>query len=149
MAKERTFALIKPGVLQRRLFGEVLQRMEKCGFNIIALKMIHISKELAEKQYAEHEGKSFYEPLIEYMTSDVSIAMVVERENAIAALRRLAGPTNPDEASPGTIRGDFGVITRRNILHASDSPESAQREIGLFFADDEIFSFEDGNEKWY
>jgi nucleoside-diphosphate kinase len=149
MGKERTFAMIKPGVLQRRIFGEVITRLEQKGFNIIAMKMLYITKELAETHYGEHKGKPFYEPLLEYMTSGTSVAMVLERENAIATLRQIAGATNPDEATPGTIRGDYAVITRRNIIHASDSPESAKREIELFFTDDEIYSFEDGNDKWY
>lgn len=149
MEKERTFAMIKPGVLQRRIFGEVITRLEQKGFNIIAMKMLEITKELAETHYGEHKGKPFYEPLVEYMTSGTSVAMVLERENAIATLRQISGATNPDEATPGTIRGDYAVITRRNIIHASDSPESAKREIELFFTDDEIYSFEDGNDKWY
>lgn len=149
MAKERTFMMIKPGVLQRRLFGEVMSRIEKKGFNIIAMKMLRITPELAEQHYGEHKGKPFYEPLMKYMTSDLSIAMVLERENAIAVLRQIAGATNPDEATPGTIRGDYAVITRRNILHASDSAESAQREINLFFKPDEIFTYVDDNERWY
>ncbi len=149
MAIQRTFAMFKPGVLQRRLFGEILTRLEKKGFNIIALKMVTLSKKLAETHYAEHKGKDFYKPLLEYMLSSPVILMILERENAIAALRKLAGPTNVDEAEPGTIRGDFGVITRRNLIHASDSPESAQREIKLFFSENEINIFTDGNSKWY
>lgn len=149
MGKERTFALIKPGVLQRRIFGEVITRLEQKGFNIIAMKMLEITKELAENHYGEHKGKPFYEPLVEYMTSGTSIVMILQRENAIATLRQISGATNPDEAAPGTIRGDYAVITRRNIIHASDSPESAKREIELFFMKDEIYSFEDGNDKWY
>jgi nucleoside-diphosphate kinase len=146
---ERTFLMIKPGVLQRRIVGEIISRLEKNGFNLIAIKILQFTRELAEKHYAEHIGKPFYEPLVEYMIAGPSIAMVLERENAVKVLRRLAGPTNPDEASPGTIRGDFGVITRRNILHASDSPESAAREISLFFSPDEIVPFEDGNARWF
>ncbi len=149
MAVERTFAMLKPGVLQRRLAGEILNRLERKGFNIIALKQKKLSMKLAEKHYAEHKGKDFYEPLLKYMTSSPVIMMILERENAIAALRNMAGPTNVDEAAPGTIRGDFGVITRRNLIHASDSTESAEREMNLFFTEDEIAPFEDGNEKWY
>lgn len=149
MGIERTFAIIKPGVLQRRLVGEVLSRIEKKGFNIIGMKLLTISKETAEKQYSEHKGKDFYEPLMDYMTAAPSIVMVLERENAIAALRQIAGKTNPDEAAPGTLRGDFAVITRRNILHASDSPESAKREAALFFSPEELFPYEDGNARWY
>ena len=149
MGIERTFAIIKPGILQRRLVGEVISKIEKKGFNIIGMKLLTLSKEIAEEHYAEHKGKEFYEPLMEYMTSAPSIALVMERENAIAVLRQVAGKTNPDEASPGTIRGDFAVITRRNIIHASDSVESANREMALFFNEEELFPFEDGNACWY
>ena len=149
MAIERTFAMLKPGVLQRRLAGEILTRLEKKGFNIIALKQEKLSSKLAERHYAEHKGKDFYEPLLKYMTSSPVIMMILERENAIAALRKMAGPTDVNEAAPGTIRGDYGVITRHNLIHASDSMESAKREMNLFFSEDEITPFEDGNERWY
>lgn len=149
MAIERTFAMLKPGVLQRRLAGEIISRLEKKGFNIAALKMALLTREIAERHYGEHKGKEFYEPLLEYMTSSPVIMMILERENAVTALRNLAGPTNVDEAAPGTIRGDFGVITRRNLIHASDSPESAEREIALFFSKEDITPFEDGNSRWY
>jgi len=149
MSRERTFAMLKPGIHQRRLIGEVISRLEKKGFNIIAMKQLHITEELAERHYGEHKGKDFYEPLVAFMTSGPSIAMVLERENAITTLRQIAGATNPDNADPGTLRGDYAVITRRNIIHASDSPESAEREISLFFQENEIFPFEDGNDKWY
>lgn len=149
MAVERTFSILKPGVFQRRLAGEILSRLEKKGFNIIALKLVHLSRELVETHYAEHKGKDFYKPLLEYMMSSPVIIMVLERENAIEALRKLSGPTAVDNADPGTIRGDYGVITRRNLIHASDSPESAEREIELFFSREEIHPFIDGNAKWY
>ncbi|TFG63061.1 MAG: nucleoside-diphosphate kinase [Spirochaetales bacterium] len=149
MPKERTFAMLKPGVLQRRLVGEVLGRLENQGFCIIAIKMLQVSRELGERHYGEHKGKAFYEPLMTYMLSGPSIAMVLERENAIKALRHMAGATNPEEAAPGSIRGDYGVITRRNILHASDSPESAAREIGIFFSPEELYPWVDGNEQWF
>lgn len=149
MATERTFAMFKPGVLQRRVVGELTSRIEKKGFNIIALKLMRITRELAENHYAEHREKPFFGPLIDYVTSGPVVAMVLERQDAIAVLRSVVGATNPDKAQPGTIRGDFGVTTERNLIHASDSPESAQREIGLFFSDDEIEVFEDGNGKWF
>ena len=149
MGIERTFAIIKPGILQRRLVGEVISRLEKKGFTIIGMKLLTLSEEIAEQQYAEHKGKDFYEPLMKYMISAPSIALVLERENAIAVLRQVAGKTNPDEATPGTIRGDFAVITRRNIIHASDSVESANREMALFFNEEELCPFEDGNARWY
>ena len=140
--------MLKPGVLQRRITGEVISRFEKKGFNIIAAKLLKISKNLAEIHYAEHKGKNFYKYLIEYITSTPVLAMIVEREDAVKTLRKLTGPTNPFEASPGTIRGDYGVTTPKNILHASDSLNSAKREIDLFFKEDEIYTWEDGNIKW-
>ena len=149
MAVERTFAMLKPGVLQRRLAGEILAKLEKKGFNIIALKLTSLSRELAETHYGEHKGKEFYKPLLEYMISSPVVMMVLERENAVNTLRKLTGPTNVDEALPGTIRGDYGVITRRNLIHASDSQQSAAREISLFFTDEEIHAFKDGNAQWY
>jgi nucleoside-diphosphate kinase len=149
MAVERTFALLKPGVLQRRIVGEVLSRLEKSGFRIIACKLIQVSREVAETHYAEHREKSFYPSLVEYMESSPSIAMVLEREDAIASLRKLAGATDPAKAAPGTIRADYAIVTQKNIIHASDSPESADREINLFFSGEEIHPFEDGNAEWY
>lgn len=149
MATERTFAMFKPGVLQRRVVGELLRRIETKGFNIIALKLMQISPQLARTHYAEHEGKPFFQSLVDYVTSDPVIAMVLERPDAISVLRTVVGATNPDKAQPGTIRGDFGVTTERNLIHASDSPESAAREIKLFFKEEEIKAFEDGNAKWF
>ncbi len=149
MQLERTFAMLKPGVLQRRIAGDVIQRIEKKGFKIVGMKLMQVSRQLAEQQYAEHKGKDFYEPLIDYTTSGPVIALVLERVDAINALRRLAGPTMVDTALPGTIRGDYAVSTRKNIIHASDSHESAQREIELYFTPKEIHLYEDGHEQWY
>lgn len=149
MAMERTFAMFKPGVLQRRVVGELISRIEKKGFNIVAMKLMRISNELAQNHYAEHKEKGFFQSLIDYVTSGPVVAMVLERPDAIAVLRNVIGATNPDKAEPGTIRGDFGVSTEHNLIHASDSPESASREIKLFFSDDEISPFEDGNAKWF
>ncbi len=149
MATEKTFAMFKPGVLQRRVVGELLSRIEKKGFNIVALKLMRISTELAESHYAEHKEKPFFQSLIDYVTSGPVVAMVLERQDAITVLRTVVGATNPDKAEPGTIRGDFGVTTERNLIHASDSPESAAREISLFFQKEEIEVFEDGNAKWF
>ena len=149
MATERTFAMFKPGVLQRRVVGELISRIEKKGFNIVAMKLMRISNELAQNHYAEHKEKGFFQSLIDYVTSGPVVAMVLERPDAIAVLRNVIGATNPDKAQPGTIRGDFGVSTEHNLIHASDSPESAAREIKLFFSDDEISPFEDGNAKWF
>lgn len=149
MNVERTLALIKPGVLQRRIIGEVISRIEKDGFRITAMKMFRFTDELAGKHYAEHKGKHFYPQLIEYMTSAPCIAMILERENAVHVLRKITGPTTPDEAPPGTIRGDYGMHTPMNIVHASDSHESAQREIDLFFTEEEHYEYEDPCAKWF
>ncbi len=148
MAVERTFAMFKPGVLQRRIVGELISRMEKKGFNIVAIKLMRIPMEMAKIHYEEHREKSFFESLTNYIVSGPVIAMVLQRENAITTLRKICGATNPENAEMGTIRGDYAVSTERNIIHASDSPESAKREIGLFFKEEEIFPFEDGNEHW-
>ena len=149
MAIERTFAIIKPGALQRRLVGDIIAKFETKGFRILAMKTMKISLETAEEHYSEHLGKAFYESLLAYMTSDPAIVMVLERENAVTSLRKLAGATNPDSAEPGTIRGDYGVTTKKNIVHASDSLESAVREINLFFKQDEIINYSDSLKDWY
>ena len=148
MAVERTFTMLKPGVLPRRLVGEIISRIEKKGLNILALKTLRIDRALAETHYAEHKGKPFFEGLIEYITSGPVVAMVVEGDGAIAVLRKLCGSTKAEEAAPGTIRGDFAMHTTLNVIHASDSTESAAREIGLFFKPDEILEWQDGNYGW-
>ncbi len=149
MAVERTYAMLKPGVLQRRIVGEVLTRIERKGLKIVGLKLMRMDGELVAKHYAEHVGKAFYEKLVEYTMSGPVIAMVLEGEDAIAAVRRLVGPTDAASALPGTIRGDFAYRTRLNIVHASDSLASAEREIGLFFTPAEIFDWADDNAAWY
>ncbi len=149
MAIERTFTIIKPGILQRRLVGEIISRFENKGFRILAMKTMKISDKIAEKHYSEHKGKEFYDPLLKYMTSDPVIVMILERENAVASLRRLAGSTNSENAEIGTIRGDYAIGTRKNIVHASDSMESAVRETGIFFRQDEIINYSDSLEEWY
>jgi nucleoside-diphosphate kinase len=140
--------MLKPGVLQRRIVGEIISRIERKGLQITGLKMMQIPRELCEKHYEEHRERSFYESLVNYMTSGPVVAMVVEGENAIAYMRTLAGPTKPGEAAPGTIRGDYALITQNNIIHAADSPESAARELDLFFESEEIHQYADGNEEW-
>ena len=146
---ERTFVMLKPGVLQRRIAGEVISRFEKKGLKIIALKLLRIDKSSAEIHYAEHRGRDYYEKLLEYTLSGPVAAMILEGEGAVSIVRRLAGPTGIADAQPGTIRGDYAARTRLNIVHASDSPASAEREIGLFFRDEEICAWEDGNGEWY
>jgi nucleoside-diphosphate kinase len=146
---ERTFVMLKPGVLQRRIAGEVLSRFERKGLKIIALKMLRMDKAMAAAHYEEHLGKDFYEKLVDYTLSGPVIALILEGEEAIAMTRRLTGPTDIHDSSPGTIRGDFAFRTRLNIVHASDSPASARREAALFFKSEEIFDWEDGNACWY
>ncbi len=146
---ERTFVMIKPGVLHRRLVGEVLSRFERKGLKIVAMKMTRMDESIASEHYAEHVGKPYYDPLVSYMISGPVIAAVLEGDGVIAIVRRLLGPTSIDQALPGTIRGDFAMHTRKNIVHASDSPESAEREIALYFQKDEFFEWEDKNDEWF
>ncbi|MDR0719069.1 MAG: nucleoside-diphosphate kinase [Treponema sp.] len=146
---EKTFVMLKPGVLQRRIAGEVLNRFERKGLRIAALKMLRMSREMVEAHYAEHRGRDFYEKLVEYTLSGPVIAMVMEGEEAITVVRHLTGPTNLLDAPAGTIRGDYAARTRLNIVHASDSPASAEREIALFFRPEEFCPWEDGNRDWF
>lgn len=148
MSLERTFVMLKPGVLQRRLVGEVVGRFERKGLNLIALKLMTIDRTLAERHYQEHVDKPFFASLVEYITSGPVVAMVWEGENAISTVRTLAGATNPQNAAPGTIRGDLALVTQNNVVHASDSPESSAREMSLFFDDSEVLPFVDGNAEW-
>lgn len=145
---EQTYVMLKPGVIQRRLVGEILSRIEKKGLNLVAMKLMSISEATAQKHYAEHEGKPFFESLISYITSGPVLAMVIEGEAAVSRVRLLAGATKVEEALPGTIRGDFAGVTTKNIIHASDSSESSSREIDLFFTDAEIYSWTDPNGNW-
>ena len=141
--------MLKPGVVNRRLVGEVISRLEKKGFKLVGLKMVHVTKELAEKHYAEHLGKGFYENLLNYVTSGPVIAMVWQADNCVPLIRKFVGSTDPMNAEQGTIRGDYCMHTNLNIIHASDSDESAEREIKLWFKDDEIFDWNDCCTGWY
>ncbi len=145
----RCFVMLKPGVVNRRLVGEVVERLEKKGFKLVAMKMVHVSSELAGKHYAEHEGKPFYEGLVDYITSGPVIAMVWQADDCVALIRKFVGSTKPSEAAPGTIRGDYCIHTERNIIHASDSDESAAREIALWFKPEEVFDWKDCEDGWY
>jgi len=145
---ERTFVMIKPDGVQRGLVGEVIRRLERKGLKIVAMKMMKVSEELATKHYAEHKEKPFFKSLLEYITSGAVVAMVGEGKNAVKVVRTLVGATNPDEASPGTIRGDYGMDIGRNVIHASDSLESAEREISLFFNAEEIIDYSRIDEGW-
>jgi nucleoside-diphosphate kinase len=148
MAIERTFSMLKPGVAQRRLSGEIIARIERKGLRIIALKMMNISRSLAESHYAEHREKGFFAELISFITSGPVVAMVIEGDDAIARVRALCGATKVEAALPGTIRGDYAMHTGLNIIHASDSSESAGREIGLFFQGSELCPWKDENDGW-
>jgi nucleoside-diphosphate kinase len=145
---ERTFAMVKPDGVQRGLVGKIVQRFEERGLKICAVKMMRIQRELAERHYEEHKDKGFYEPLLSYITSGPVVCIVLEGENAVAAVRAMMGKTNPQDAGPGTIRGDYSQVTGRNIVHGSDSAESAKREIKLFFNDYELQKYEKIDEAW-
>jgi nucleoside-diphosphate kinase len=145
---EKTFTMLKPGVLQRRLVGEIISRIERKGLKIVALKMMQIPRDQCETHYTEHRQRPFFESLVSYMISGPVVAMVVEGEGAISYLRQLCGATNPASATPGTIRGDYALVTQNNIIHASDGPQSAAREIELFFDPSEIIEYQDGNQSW-
>jgi nucleoside-diphosphate kinase len=138
MAVERSLILIKPDAMQRRLAGDILDRIERRGFTLRAGKLIHVSRELGETHYAEHREKPFFGELVAFITSGPTFALVVEGEGAIATMRKTIGATNPANAEPGTIRGDLAVAMPDNLVHGSDSPESAEREIALWFTDDEL-----------
>ncbi|GHJ37613.1 nucleoside-diphosphate kinase [Streptomyces sp. TS71-3] len=131
---QRTLVLLKPDAVRRSLVGEIIRRIEqKADWRITALELRTLDRATLEQHYAEHVGKPFYEPLVEFMGSGPVVALVAEGERVIEGVRRLAGPTDPIAAEPGTIRGDYGTITRENLIHASDSEESAQRELKIFF----------------
>jgi len=133
MAVEQTFAMVKPDGVRRGLTGTIIARIEAKGFKVRALKMMRVSRELAARHYGEHKGKPFFEGLVSFITSGPVVAMVVEGENAIAEWRKMMGATNPKDAAPGTIRGDFATTIDENVVHGSDAPATAEREIGIFF----------------
>ncbi|MEJ2357213.1 MAG: nucleoside-diphosphate kinase [Deinococcales bacterium] len=135
---ERTFAMVKPDGVRRGLVGDVVKRLESKGFRIVGMKLMQISRELAERHYGEHEGKPFYEGLVSFITSGPVVAMVVEGENAIAEWRKMMGTTNPADAAPGTVRGDLAQTIDENIVHGSDAPATAEREIQIFFERSEL-----------
>jgi len=145
---ERTFLMIKPDGVQRGLIGEIVSRIEKKGLKITALKMIQVSQEKAREHYAEHADKPFFQSLIDYITSGPVVAMVVEGRNAISVVRKMVGKTDPTEAEAGTMRGDMAMDIGRNVVHASDSLRSAEREIGIFFSEDEIVEYRRFDEVW-
>lgn len=135
---ERTLLLLKPDAVQRRLVGAILQRLERKGLDIVGLKMMRLTRAEAARHYAEHRGKEFYEPLVRFLASGPVVAVAVEGQDAVRVVRALVGATFSTDAAPGTIRGDFGMSRRFNLVHASDSPASARRELGLFFKRGEL-----------
>ena len=145
---QQSYVMVKPDGVQRNLVGEVISRMEKRGLKILALKMYTIPKETARAHYAEHEGKPFFQSLLDFITSGPSVSIVVQGKNAVSVIRTMVGATNPSEAAAGTIRGDFGLDTGRNIVHASDSTESAKREINIHFSESEISEYLRIDEQW-
>lgn len=140
--------MVKPDGVQRGLVGTVIKKLEDRGLRITAMKMMTIEQEKAEEHYGEHEGKDFYEPLLEYITSGPVVAMAVEGKDAISMVRKMVGSTDPQEANPGTIRGDYGIEIGRNIVHAADSPESAERELDIFFDKSEYNDYKRVEESW-
>ena len=138
MAVERTLILVKPDGVERRLVGDVVARFERRGFTIRAAKLVRVGRDLAERHYAEHSEKPFFGELVAFITSAPTLALVLEGEGAIAVARATIGATDPAQSAPGTIRGDLALAMPDNLVHGSDSPESAEREIALWFADDEL-----------
>ena len=145
---QRTLIIAKPDAVQRALTGTVITRLESRGLKLVALRFQIIDESLASRHYAEHQGKGFYAGLVEYIGSGPSAIMVFAGADAIAAARATIGSTNPVAATPGTIRGDFGLQVGRNLVHGSDSPESAAREVDLFFTADEIVSYDRDSDRW-
>ena len=145
---EQTLVLVKPDGVQRGLVGEIITRLERRGLKLNGLKLMQMTRELAEAHYAAHVGKAFYAGLVEYITSGPIVAMVWEGKDAIAIVRKTMGATNAGAAEPGTIRGDFAVEIGRNLIHGSDGAESAVREVALFFGDDGLVSWERATDRW-
>jgi len=145
---ERTFLAIKPDGVQRKLVGEIIRRFEAKGFTLVGLKLISVSRELAETHYGVHKEKPFFPGLVNFITSGPVVAMVWEGKGVIASARKIIGATNPLNAEPGTLRGDFGVDVGRNIIHGSDAPETAEQEIKLWFKDAELVSWEPSLTSW-
>ena len=134
MAVQKTYIMIKPDGVKNKHIGEIVNRFERAGLTVERMELGNVTPEQAQANYAEHEGKPFYNGLIEYITSGPVVKMIISGEGAVAKCRTLMGATNPADAAPGTIRGDFGLVMDENVIHGSDSPESAEREMGIFFA---------------
>ncbi|WP_164668761.1 nucleoside-diphosphate kinase [Virgibacillus doumboii] len=145
---EKTFLMVKPDGVQRNLVGEIVNRFERKGFKLVGAKLMQISNDLSENHYGEHKERPFFGELVEFITSGPVFAMVWEGENVIATARDMMGKTNPLEAAAGTIRGDYGMTVGKNVIHGSDSPESAEREINLFFDNNDILSYSKQDTSW-
>ena len=145
---ERTFLAVKPDGVQRGLVGEIIRRFEQKGFKLVGLKFMQLPRETAERHYGEHQGKPFFGGLVDFITSGPIVAMAWEGKNVIATARAMMGATNPANAASGTIRGDFASDIGRNIIHGSDAPESAERELGIFFKPEELVSWKRANDTW-
>ncbi|OGS48910.1 MAG: nucleoside-diphosphate kinase [Euryarchaeota archaeon RBG_16_68_13] len=145
---DRTFVLLKPDAVQRGLVGTIVRRFEERGLKLVGLKLLRVSRSLAETYYAEHRGKPFFEPLMSYITSGPVVVMVLEGDGAVPIVRTMMGATNAAQAQQGTIRGDLALTIGRNLIHGSDSPESARREIGLFFTSEELQAYTRVDEAW-
>jgi nucleoside-diphosphate kinase len=145
---ERSLVLIKPDALQRGLAGKIISRLEKKGLKIIAMKMLHMDKKLAQRHYAIHKGKVFFDDLVNFITSSPLIAIVFQGKNAVEIIRQMMGETDPAKAQSGTIRGDFGIDIGHNLVHGSDSLENASKEIDLFFSAEEIFNYDRELDTW-
>ncbi|UOY93471.1 nucleoside-diphosphate kinase [Ectobacillus sp. JY-23] len=145
---EKTYLMIKPDGVQRNVIGEIVSRFEKKGFQLVGAKLMQVTKETAELHYAEHKERPFFGELVDFITSAPVFAMVWQGEGVIATARQMMGKTNPKEAAPGTVRGDYGVTVGKNIIHGSDSPESAEREISIFFKEEELVSYTKIIDEW-
>ncbi len=145
---QRTLILIKPDAVQRGLIGNIITRFEQRGLKIVAMKMIYMNEKLARRHYAVHEGKDFFAGLVKFITSGPIVAAVLEGDDAVEIVRKTMGSTDPLTAPPGTIRADFGIDMGRNLVHGSDSPENATQEIALFFAPEEVLSYQRALDEW-
>jgi len=146
---ERSLIILKPDAVQRGLVGQILTRLEQRGLRIVGMKLMQIDEALARKHYAEHEGKSFFDSLVSYIVSGPVVVLAIAGDNVIEMVRSMVGATNPVKAAPGTIRGDYAVSIGRNLIHASDKPESGEREVANFFSDTELLSnFQRDTDRW-
>jgi nucleoside-diphosphate kinase len=145
---ERTLVFLKPDAVRRALTGEIIARFERKGFCIVGLKMVQLTEEFARRHYAVWSGKDFYEPLVRYVTSGPCVALVLQGRNAVAVVRKMMGQTFGADAAPGTIRGDLALSNRFNLVHGSDTPEAAEKEIGAFFTRDELVTYPEDATRW-